>query len=352
MGIIILLSIMAGLVFCWFLIHSRSWVSIWMTQRETHDLKTEIHTIKLRLEQQDQIYLQSLKDALFQMQQHQQGLWLEHQRALNQPLETLKLKLYDLDKWHQQIDYLSQRVHGLSKIFDHSMLKGKFGERHLEALLGDRYPSQWIDKQVLFPSGVRADFVLKNPHNGLLLAIDSKFPLQSFRCVLENEEKTEYKKDFLNIMKKNIKDIADKYILANFTVSYAICFVPSDALYLKLIEMEELMIFAQKYHIWIACPQTLYGICDMWAWEYKQQATLSKEQAFLSIIQEISENLIAHKTQIVDIEKKALALRKEIKNLKESAEHLADLFEEVDLYEKKYSLKERENLIEMTPVSL
>ncbi|MBM4222821.1 MAG: DNA recombination protein RmuC, partial [Gammaproteobacteria bacterium] len=255
---------------------------------------------------------------------------LHHQREqFEQKIYQLSSQLSELQKWQQQVDQLTHKVHQLNRILDHSTLKGKFGEMQLENLLHDRYPSDWLIAQHMLPTGVRADYIFRPHHDQPFIAIDSKFPVQSFRLLLEHPEHPEYMKDFIQVMKKNIQDVSEKYILSGVTANYAILFVPSAALFLKLLDFPELLHHAHSYNVFICCPQTLYWVCDTMKRILLHERWTSEQKSHINTLKEYGqhvENIIA---QFDQWEKRFQQLRQDGRALRKQCvlfeDFLADL---------------------------
>ena len=250
-----------------------------------------------------------------------------YQHQLQSPLSALTQQLQSLQKWHQQIDQLSHKVYQLTRVLDHSTLKGKFGERQLEILLRDRYPHSWILSQYVLSSGVRADCVFRPQDNELALVIDSKFPVQSFKLVLEHDDHPTYFKDFIAVMKKNISEIAQKYIISGVTHPHAVLFVPSDALFFKLLDSSELMLFAQQKNVLLCCPQSLYWICDLIKEHYFHNRWTHAQGQYIAFLKSGREKMGEVLSLFDQWDRRCTQLRQEGRHLKKELISLKDFFD-------------------------
>ncbi|MHC1625287.1 MAG: DNA recombination protein RmuC [Methermicoccaceae archaeon] len=145
-----------------------------------------------------------------------------------------------LTKTSEDIQTRSERLgdmlQDLKLIFDVKQSRGVFGERLLENILKDMFPSQKLRFQSPIGSGEKPDASLYY-EEGQYLCIDSKFPLENFRKAMQAEEegqKERYWKNFLSDLRKHIEAVRSKYISQPDTVDFALLFVPSDAIFYEV----------------------------------------------------------------------------------------------------------------------
>jgi len=109
-------------------------------------------------------------------------------------------------------------------------------------LLGQILPPQHFSAQYSFRSGEKVDAVIKL--GGSLVPVDSKFPLENFKRILEataDDDKTRAKRQFVGDVRKHIDAIAAKYIVPDEgTYDFALMYVPAEHVYYETIIKDEL----------------------------------------------------------------------------------------------------------------
>jgi DNA recombination protein RmuC len=157
---------------------------------------------------------------------------------------------------------LSQATQTLQQVLGGAKTRGILGEVALERLLQDALPQSAYDVQHRFDStGAIVDAVV---HSGeRMLCVDSKFPLESYRRLVENAEGA--RKEFSNAVRKHADSIAEKYILPHeHTFDYALMFVPSEGVYYELMMTEDakggqLDEYCRSKRVFPVSPNTFYA---------------------------------------------------------------------------------------------
>ncbi|WP_455383307.1 DNA recombination protein RmuC [Salinispira pacifica] len=151
-------------------------------------------------------------------------------------LETISSRL-------DRIDDLSKRVGEISDLFLVPHTRGGIGETFLAEYLANWLPRGAYDLQYSFRNGQRADAVINV--GGHLVAVDSKFPLESIRRSMQ-EGKKGVGADARRAVIRHVDDIASKYIQpAEGTLQFALMYIPSERVYHYLFVEQENQIMAE-----------------------------------------------------------------------------------------------------------
>lgn len=154
-------------------------------------------------------------------------------------------KLGQVQEAGRQIFELARQLSSLQDILQSPKMRGGLGEFLLGDLLSQCLQESQYALQHPFRSGAIVDaalFVGKKT-----LCIDSKFPLENFRRMLQtdsDDERKTVRKLFLNDVKKHVNSIAEKYILPDEgTFDFALMFIPAENVYYELIVREDSQLY-------------------------------------------------------------------------------------------------------------
>lgn len=202
----------------------------------------------------------------------------------------VQTKLTQLEEATKRIFEVGQDISSLHDILRAPKIRGGLGEYLLGDLLSQYLPADSFSFQHSFKSGAKVDAVIKS--RDFLIPVDSKFPLEHFKKIIEAknaDEQIKLKKQFAADVKKHIDDIAKKYILADEgTSDFAIMYVPAENVYYEMIVRDidgvNLTDYALKKNIIPASPNSF--------WAYLQAILVGlKGQQVQSNVKEIIQNL-------------------------------------------------------------
>jgi DNA recombination protein RmuC len=196
-------------------------------------LTEQLRAINEQVNQQLHLVNQQLQNSSGQI-----GQRLDSAREV---ISKVSEKLGELSKTSEQIHEVGKNIATLQEILQPPKLRGGLGEQFLGELLSQILPPEFFTLQYTFLSGERVDAVVKI--GGKLVPIDSKFPLDNFKRVIEcktDEERKTCQKVFYRDVKKHIDDISSKYILPQEgTYDFALLYIPAENVYYETITKDE-----------------------------------------------------------------------------------------------------------------
>ena len=176
-------------------------------------------------------------------------------------LTSMAEKLAVITEANSHITTLTGQVSQLQNILSNKQARGSFGEVQLENLVRDALPESAYDFQATLSNGRRVDCFLKLPNPPGSIAVDSKFPLESYRQLVDAVDDVDRdlaRRRLEADMKKHISDIASKYIIPGETAESAILFLPSESVYTEInIQLPKLVEASRRARVYMAGPDNL-----------------------------------------------------------------------------------------------
>jgi len=198
-------------------------------------LTEQLRAINEQVNQQLHLVNQQLQSSSGQI-----GQRLDSAREV---ISKVSERLGELSKTTEQIHEVGKNIATLQEILRPPKLRGGLGEQFLGELLSQILPAEFFTLQYAFSSGERVDAVVRIGEK--LVPIDSKFPLDNFKRVIEcktDEERRTWQKVFYRDVKKHIDDIASKYIVPQEkTYDFALLYIPAENVYYETITKDELL---------------------------------------------------------------------------------------------------------------
>ncbi len=268
------------------------------------EIASEINTVNLKSQVEIQKELNTLKESVTTKV-------TENVNAINEKVE-LRLKegfktsdeLYKsiterlavIDSTQKNIEKLATNVDELSSLLSDKKTRGIFGEGQLNLILnnvfGEGNNSSFEIQKMLSNNNI-VDAILHGPSGVGDIAIDSKFPLENYLLMYNEEvskdERSKAEKDFKINIKKHIDDISSKYIVKGETADQAIMFIPAEAIFAEIhAKYPELINYAQEKRVWLTSPTTLVYMTTM---IYVIASNVEREKSAKKMLDEIEKLL-------------------------------------------------------------
>jgi DNA recombination protein RmuC len=244
--------------------------------------KEQAHNIESRLEKMRETIENKLKeiqtDNSVKLEQMRETVNEKLQETLNTRIsESFKMVTDQLEQVYKglgDMQKLAVGVGDLKRVLSNVKTRGILGEIQLGSIL-EQYlsPEQFI-KNVIVKPGTKesVEYAIKlpgneNPDEPVLLAIDSKFPIEDYQRLIEiyeniadhtKEEIIKVEKAFDASVVKSAKTIYQKYISPPLTTNFAIMFVPTEGLYAQILTRTGLFEQVQRdFNVTVVGPSNL-----------------------------------------------------------------------------------------------
>jgi DNA recombination protein RmuC len=214
-----------------------------------------------QLQAQERAVAKALEDRLGDLAKKVGDRLQESSTRSQETLTDLRERLAVIDKAQQNITELSTQVVGLQDILANKQARGAFGEVQLRDIVEAILPPSVYEFQATLTNNRRADCLLKLPNPPGPIAIDAKFPLESFEALRRAEGELQLRQArsaFAADVRRHVRDIAERYILPGETAESALMFLPSEAVYAELhADFREVIEDSFRNRVWIVSPTTL-----------------------------------------------------------------------------------------------
>jgi len=214
-----------------------------------------------RLQAQERAVSKALEDRLGDFAKRVGDRLQDSATRSQSALTDLRERLAVIDKAQKNITELSTQVVGLQDILANKQARGAFGEVQLRDIVEAILPPSVFSFQETLSNGKRVDCLLRLPNPPGPIAIDSKFPLESYQALRDARDEsaqTLARRTFAADVRKHVADIAERYIVPGVTAESALMFLPSEAVYAELhANFREVVEISYRARVWIVSPTTL-----------------------------------------------------------------------------------------------
>ena len=213
-------------------------------------------------------------------------------QSMNERLDNAARVMSQVQRNLGEMSEVGKGIRTLQEFLQSPKLRGGLGEEVLKEMIGQTFPKNAFHLQYSFKSGFKVDAVLKTEAG--LLCIDSKFPMENFNLMLKGETEAERnvgKKQFTQDVKKHIEDISRKYILPEEgTMDFALMYIPSEAVYYEVVNIQELSNFARRLRVYPVSPNTLYAHLQVLLLSFEGKDLEAKSREVFRILRAIQKD--------------------------------------------------------------
>lgn len=204
-----------------------------------------------------QVIHRTVKERLDEVSQHVGDGLLRSDKTLGEVRERLAV----IDEAQKRLTELSTQVVSLQDVLSNKQARGAFGEVQLKDIVEAALPPSAYAFQHTLTNRARPDCLIRLPNPPGPIAVDAKFPLESYRMLREARNEAETvtaRRQFSRDMSQHTAAISDKYILPGETAESALLFLPSEAVYAELhANFTSTVEESYRRRVWIVSPTTL-----------------------------------------------------------------------------------------------
>lgn len=255
-------------------------------EKSIQNLKTSFDELSKNLGERYSLIEKSIKESLATIRQEnaeklqaiQQTVDDKLQKTLDQRLkssfQSVVEQIGNVNVAIGEIKSIAGGVNSLKNALTNVKVKGNIGEVILANIIEEVLAPNQYTKNVSTKKGSSAvvEFAIKMPSQiegeSVLLPVDAKFPLEPYtnlkkaiddgdKVGIENAHK-ELRQRILN----SAKDINTKYIDTPNTTNFAVMFLPTEGLYLEVIESGLYEEIQRKFSITAIGPSTIYAFLN------------------------------------------------------------------------------------------
>lgn len=273
----------------------------------------------------------------------------------NKTFSDVLSRLSKIDEAQKKIDSLSTDIVSLQSVLTDKKTRGTFGEVNLSYILSNVFGEnnkKIYELQKSLPNNTQVDAILYAPKPLGTICIDSKFPLENYQRMtdrtLSKEDRALAEKKFEIDMKKHIDDIANKYIIKDYTTEEAIMFLPAEAIFAEINAYHtNIIAYAYNKKIWITSPTTLMSTLTVIGMILKDMERDKYTKVIHDELNKLSYEFDRYRERWDKLSKSIDSVGKEVKDIHITTEKITKRFDSinnVDIEERLIEDKKRENL--------
>jgi len=277
--------------------------------------------------------------------QRLQEISLQVERRLsegfNKTTETFTRVLEHLsriDEAQKRITELSSNVVSLQEVLADKRSRGAFGEVQLNALVRNMLPENSFSLQHSLSNGTRVDCVLFLPDPTGSIAIDSKFPLESYQRMTDQDlpaaERRRAASQFRQDIRKHIGDIAAKYIIDGETSDGAMMFIPAESVFAEIHGHHPALVEeAWRQRVWLVSPTTMMAVLTTARAVLKDAATREQVNLIQQHLGYLSKDFGRFQERMERLARHIRQANKDVEEVNVSARKISSRFDQIEKVE-------------------
>ena len=195
------------------------------------------------------------------------------EEKMNRSFSLVNERLEQVYKGLGEMQSLASGVGDLKKVLTNVKTRGIVGEIQLGSILEEILSPEQYETNVCTKKGSRevVEFAIKLPASDdgfIWLPIDAKFPGDTYAALRDaydsgsKDAVDAAAKVLMNTIRREAKDIHDKYIDPPDTTEFAIMFLPFEGLYSEVVNRGMVELLQRDYKVNIAGPSTMAALLN------------------------------------------------------------------------------------------
>lgn len=255
----------------------------------------------------------------------------------NETFTQVIQRLAIIDRAQKEITELSSSVVDLQGILADKKARGAYGEVQLSALVANTIPDAAYSLQHTLSNGKRVDCLLQLPEPTGNVAVDAKFPLESYRQLTETNPTTEQPgivQQFRKDIKKHIDDIASKYIISGETSDGAVMFIPAEAVFAEIhAHHTDVVEYAQRKKVWLVSPTTMMAVLTTARAVLKDAATRKQVHIIQEHLTYLAKDFSRFQDRMDQLARHIEQAHNDVNKVSTSAKKISSRFERIERVE-------------------
>jgi DNA recombination protein RmuC len=280
-----------------------------------------------RLQAQERAVTKTLDERLAELTRRIGENLQQNSTSTGETMAKLHERLAVIDAAQKNITELSGQVVGLQDILSNKQTRGAFGEIQLQDLVRNALPPSAYAFQATLGNGRRADCMIHLPNPPGDIVIDAKFPLESYRAMLEAADdaaRTLARRKFAADVATHIGHIAERYIVPGETAESALMFLPSEAVYAELhASFPEVVERSYAQRVWIVSPTTLMATLNTVRAVLKDARMREQAGVIQQEVMRMLQDVSRLEQRVENLEKHFGQAEKDLREIRTSAEKVA-----------------------------
>ena len=256
----------------------------------------------------------------------------------NRTFVDIQKRLVVIDQAQKEITKLSSNVVSLQEVLSDKRSRGAFGEMQLNALVRNVMPENSFSIQHTLSNNKVADCMLFLPPPTGHIAIDAKFPKESYDRMtdvsLSPTDRRDAERQFKLDIKKHVQDIAEKYVIAGETADGAVMFIPAEAIFAEIhAHHTDLVEDAYRQRVWLVSPTTLMAILNTARAVLKDEETRKQVHIIQDHLRMLSTDFGRFQTRMDQLSKHIGQANDDVQKIHTSAKKITSRFGKIERVE-------------------